>query len=173
MAGAPKVAAINADRADRTGLGDFRRADSLRHLRLLSGVGGLCGSQPATERADLAPDRAGCQHMIERQYLLQDVDGQTIRHQRCKLDFEILQFYADPLRQAAVDRAEGGGVALAPPAGVQPGTVNRQSPERATEDQVMVALASQLRPARGTNAGPSDCLGNLCRDHCALQPTQQ
>ncbi|GAB7550427.1 hypothetical protein CS8_101430 [Cupriavidus sp. 8B] len=173
VAGPPEVPAVNADRADRTGLRNLGRTDARGHLRLLPGVSGLFRFQPATERGDLTPDRAGCQHMIERQHLLQDVDGQTIRHQRGKLDLEILQFWTDPLRQTAGDRAEAPCVTLALPAGVQPGTVNRQPPERATEDQVMVALASQLRPARGTNAGSSNGLSNLCRDHRALQPTQQ
>ncbi len=170
----PKVAAVNANRAHRTGFRDVGRTNARRHLHLLPGIGGLFRFQPATEHGDLAPDRAGCQQVIERQHLLQNVDGQAIGHQRCKLDLEILQFWTDPLRQKAGDRTEARCVALALPAGVQPGTVNRQSPERTTEDQVMVALASQLRTARGANAGPGNRLGNLlCRDHRALQPTQQ
>ena len=56
VAGPPKVAAVNADRADRTGLRDLGRADARGHVRLLPGVGGLFRFQSATERGDLAPD---------------------------------------------------------------------------------------------------------------------
>ncbi|MNL57585.1 hypothetical protein D3C87_1811600 [compost metagenome] len=56
VAGPPKVAPVNTDGADRTGLGNLGRADARGHLRLLPGVDGLFRFQPATERGDLAPD---------------------------------------------------------------------------------------------------------------------
>ncbi|BDB29563.1 hypothetical protein CTP10_R69780 (plasmid) [Cupriavidus sp. P-10] len=54
--GGSSEAAVNANRADRTGLGDLGRANARLHLPLLPRVGGLFRFQPASQRGDLAPD---------------------------------------------------------------------------------------------------------------------
>ncbi|WP_441622017.1 MULTISPECIES: hypothetical protein [unclassified Cupriavidus] len=89
-----------------------------------------------------------------------------------RIYFAILPFARRRIRLRRDRRGTGRALARQR-AVVHPGTVNRQSPERTTEDQVMVTLASQLRTARGANADPGNRFGNLCRDHRALQPTQQ